>query len=155
MIQDFVSKLKGKYNNWKQASSSPRDYMHVHILWDQIGENELTIRQWYDYEGKDNPYRTRWHKVVPNKTNDTIIVENWDDNWTQHNKQYDMIFSNENGKYKGHIIRDDAIVRGDTIVKSFVSFDGTTYKSMDQGWKKNELVWGSLLVYEFQKEVGI
>ena len=155
MIEDFIEKLRGKYNNWLQAASSPRDYSHVHIIWKQIGPNELTIKQWYDHEGESNPYRTRWHKVLTNETQDAIIIENWEENWKQHHEEYDMLFTKVNNFYKGKLIHENPIVRGDTILKSFVEFNGDKYRSMDQGWRGNELIWGSRLIYELQKEHGI
>jgi len=153
MIEDFISKLKGKYNNWKQASENPRDHAYVHIIWKQIGSNEITIKQWYDYEGEQKPYRTRWHKILTDETNDAIIVQNWEANWAKHHEEYDMRFRFIDNFYKGELIHKDPIVR-DSILKSFVEFDGYTYRSMDQGWKDNQLVWGSLSIYELQKEIG-
>tara|TARA_B100001094_G_scaffold327296_1_gene385156 strand:+ start:19077 stop:19529 length:453 start_codon:yes stop_codon:yes gene_type:complete len=150
MIDDFIVKLKGKYNNWLQAASSPRDYSHVHIIWDQIGDNELTIKQWYDHEGESNPYRTRWHKILENQN--SIIVENWEENWKEHHNQYDMMFTLNNNFYKGKLIHENPTVRENTILKSFVEFNGDKYRSRDQGWRGNELIWGSMLIYELQKE---
>ena len=37
------------------------------------------------------------------------------------------------------------------MVKSTVKFNGTYYKSRDQGWRDDEVVWGSEVIYEFQK----
>lgn len=153
MIEDFIFKLKGKYNNLKQSQESPRDHSYVHILWNQIGNNELTIKQWYDYEGEQKPYRTRWHKILTDETDNAIIVQNWEENWSAHHKEYDMRFRLVDNFYKGELIHKDPIVRGG-ILKSFVEFDGYTYKSMDQGWKDNKLIWGSLSIYELQKEIG-
>ena len=55
--------------------------------------------------------------------------------------------------YKGELIHPDPIIR-ETSLKSFVEFDGYTYRSMDQGWKGSKLEWGSLTYYELQKENG-
>jgi len=150
MIDDFIFKLKGKYNNLKQAQDSPRDHSYVHILWKQIGEKELTIKQWYDYEGEQKPYRARCHKVL--QKDDVIIVENWGTDWT-HSPAFDMKFTLIDTFYKGGLIYPDPIIR-ETILKSFVEFDGYTYRSMDQGWKNDKLEWGSLSYYELQKEIG-
>ena len=52
MIEEFISKLTGKYNNLKQAQSSPRDHSHVHILWTNLREGgRMTIKQWYGSSG--------------------------------------------------------------------------------------------------------
>ena len=150
MIEDFISKLKGKYNNLKQAQESPRDHSHVHIIWKDLGDGKMTIKQWYDYEGESNPYRTRCHKVL--QKDDYIIVENWGTNWT-HSPAFDMKFTLVDTFYKGELIYPDPTIR-ETTLKSFVEFDGYTYRSMDQGWKDDKLVWGSLSIYELQKEIG-
>ncbi len=151
MIEEFVSKLSGKYNNLKQAQSSPRDHSHVHIEWTNLrDEGRMTIKQWYDYEGESNPYRARCHKVLAK--DNSIVVENWGTDWT-HSPTFDMRFTLIDTFYKGELIHPDPIIR-ETSLKSFVEFDGYTYRSMDQGWKGNKLDWGSLTYYELQKEIG-
>ena len=149
MIEEFIRKLKGKYNNLSQAQSSPRDHAYVHILWTNLGSNMMAISQWYDHDGESNPYRTRCHKIL--EKNNSIIVENWGTNWL-HNSEFDMEFSLIDNFYKGKLIHPDTIVRESTL-KSFVEFDGYTYRSMDQGWKDDKLEWGSLTYYELQKEI--
>lgn len=152
MIEDFIFKLKGKYNNLKQAQESPRDHSHVHILWKHLGDCKMTIKQWYDIDGENKPYRTRCHKILTNDTQDAIIVENWGTDWT-HTPKFDMKFTLIDTFYKGELICPDPIIR-ETTLKSFVEFDGYTYRSMDQGWKNGKLEWGSLSIYELQKEIG-
>ena len=150
MIEEFISKLTGKYNNLRQAQSSPRDHSHVHIRWKNLGDSKMTIKQWYDHDGESNPYRTRCHQVL--QKDDTIIVENWGTDWTR-SPAFDMGFTIIDTYYKGGLIYPDPIIRG-TSLKSFVEFDGYTDRSMDQGWKDGKLEWGSLSYYELQKEIG-
>lgn len=148
MIEEFISKLQGKYNNWKQAASSPRDHSHVHAVWENLKDNKMSIKQWYDYEGENNPYRFRYHKVI--EQDGSIIVENWGTNWN-YNPTFDMRFTSIDGFYKGVLMYGNPIIR-ETTLKSFVEFNGEIYKSMDQGWKDDKLEWGSLTMYEFNKE---
>ena len=150
MIEEFISKLTGKYNNLKQAQSSPRDHSHVHIRWENLGDNKMTIKQWYEHDGESNPYRARCHKVL--QKDDYIVVENWGTDWTR-SPAFDMGFAIIDTYYKGGLIYPDPIIRG-TSLKSFVEFDGYTYRSMDQGWKDGKLEWGSLSYDELQKEIG-
>jgi len=151
MIEDFISKLRGKYNNLKQAQESPRDHSYVHIIWTDLqADGRMTIKQWYDMDGESNPYRSRCHKIL--QKDDYIVVENWGTDWT-HSPAFDMKFTLVDSFYKGELIYPDPIIR-ETTLKSFVEFDGYTYRSMDQGWKDDKLVWGSLSIYELQKEIG-
>lgn len=150
MIEDFILKLKGKYNNLKQVQESPRDHSYVHITWKDLGDGKMTIKQWYDMDGESNPYRFRCHKIL--QKDDYIIVENWGTDWT-HSPAFDMKFTFIDTFYKGELIYPNPIIR-ETTLKSFVEFDGYTYRSMDQGWKDDNLVWGSLSIYELQKEIG-
>ena len=148
MIEEFISKLQGTYNNWKQAASSPRDHSYVHVVWENLGNNKMSICQWYDHEGQNSPYRFRYHKIV--EKDDIIIVENWGDDWNR-SPAFDMGFAPIDGFYKGGLMYADPMIRG-TSLKSFVEFNGQIYKSMDQGWKDGNLEWGSLTMYEFEKE---
>ena len=36
-------------------------------------------------------------------------------------------------------------------VRSIVKFNGSYYKSRDQGWKDEKVVWGSDVIYRFDK----
>ena len=150
MIKKFCDTLEGLYDNWKQASNDPGTYSHCHLHWKRIGDNELTSKQWYEFEGEDKPYRNRWHRVIIR--NDTLVVENWSPQWEDHNPCCDMLFFAVEDYYTGIVSTFDCIVNGG-MVKSMVEFDGKTYRSKDQGWKDGEVVWGSDLVYEFEKKL--
>jgi hypothetical protein len=149
VIEKFCNTLEGLYDNWKQSSKNPIKYSYCHLYWERIGENELISKQWYESEGKDNPYRNRWHRV--NIKNDTIVVENWSPEWKDHNPCCDMLFFAVEDYYTGIVSTRNCIVNGGTV-KSMVEFDGKSYKSKDQGWKDGKVVWGSDFVYEFEKK---
>ena len=152
MIEKFCSTLEGLYDNWDQASKNPARYAHCNIHWKRINDNELTSKQWYQYKGEDNPYRNRWHRVIIR--NDSIVVQNWSPEWKDHNPCCDMLFFSVEDYYTGMVSTYDCIVNGG-MVKSMVEFDGKIYRSKDQGWKDGKVVWGSDLVYEFQKKIGV
>ena len=61
MIEEFISKLTGKYNNLRQAQSSPRDHSHVHIRWKNLGGPTLWSR-WRAYT--DDGSKTK-EKIYP------------------------------------------------------------------------------------------
>lgn len=149
-VKEFCDLLQGKYDNWQQASSNPRFFSHVMLRWDRLSDNELKIKQWYVHEGESKPYRERWHRVLTIPEGNAIIVENWDKDWKTHNECCDTIFQKVQSRYEGKTIGDSCIAKG-AIVKSSISFDGKIYSSLDQGWSKDKLVWGSHYVYKFHK----
>lgn len=149
MIKDFCDKLEGFYDNWNQASRDPARWAHCKLKWERIGENEFTSKQWYQYMGEENPYRLKWHRVKELPSG-SIIVENWSPNWEDHNECCDMIFYAVEDYYDGVVKTDSCIIRGG-VVKSTVKFNGEYYKSRDQGWKDDKVVWGSDVIYEFKK----
>ena len=61
-----------------------------------------------------------------------------------------MKFRYENDFWIGEVATDACIIRGG-VVKSLVQFNGQIYKSRDQGWKKDKVIWGSDVIYEFEK----
>ena len=148
MIIEFCDKLEGFYDNWFQAAENPAKYAHCKMRWERIGDNELTSKQWYHYMGEDHPYRNRWHRVTTD--NGVIIVENWSPNWEDHEPCCDMMFFTVEDYYDGRVKTDACIINGG-MVRSTVKFNGTYYKSRDQGWRDDEVVWGSEVIYEFQK----
>lgn len=149
---EFCDKLEGLYDSWDQASRDPARYAHVKIRWTRLGPDQLESKQWYHYLGEEKPYRRRWHRVK-SQGND-IRVENWSVDWKDHNSCCDMIFTLENGIYRGKVCSEKCIVNGG-IVESMVEFDGERYRSRDRGWTANhgKKVWGSDVIYEF-KQVG-
>ncbi len=150
-ILDFCDKLEGFYDNWNQAASNPSLYAHVKMRWERLSENELKSKQWYHYMGEDAPYRNKWHKV--REEEGIIIVENWTPEWEDHNHCCDMMFFEVGDYYDGKFKKDACIINGG-IVKSTVKFNGSYYKSRDQGWRDDKVVWGSDVIYELQKSDG-
>ena len=62
-----------------------------------------------------------------------------------------MMFFDVGDFYDGKVKTDACIINGG-MVKSTVQFNGTFYKSRDQGWRDDKVVWGSNVIYEFQKD---
>ena len=61
-----------------------------------------------------------------------------------------MMFFAVQDYYDGKVKTDACIIRGG-VVRSSVQFNGEYYKSKDQGWRDDKVVWGSDVTYEFQK----
>ena len=148
IVKDFCDKLEGFYDNWNQASSNPAKYAHCKLKWERISDNELTSKQWYHYMGEENPYRNKWHKVFEQQG--VIIVQNWTPDWGEHNYCCDMMFFQVGDYYDGKVKTDACIIRGG-VVRSTVKFNGEYYKSRDQGWRDDKLVWGSDVIYNLEK----
>ena len=148
LVEDFCNKLEGFYDNWPQASSNPAKYAHCKLRWERISDNELSSKQWYHYMGEDNPYRNKWHRVK--EEDGAIIVENWTPSWESHSECCDMIFNFLGDHYDGRVKTNACIIRGG-VVKSTVKFNGEYYKSRDQGWRDDKLVWGSDVIYDLKK----
>ena len=98
--------------------------------------------------GEDNPYRNKWHRVK--EEHGAIIVENWTPSWESHSECCDMIFNFLGDHYDGKVKTNACIIRGG-VVKSTVKFNGEYYKSRDQGWRDDKLVWGSDVIYDLKK----
>ena len=148
LVEDFCNKLEGFYDNWPQASSNPAKYAHCKLRWERIGDKELTSKQWYHYMGEDNPYRNKWHRVQEQQG--IIIVQNWTPEWGEHNYCCDMMCFQVGDYYDGKVKTDACIIRGG-VVRSTVKFNGEYYKSRDQGWRDDKLVWGSDVIYDLKK----
>ena len=146
---DFCDKLEGFYDNWNQASRDPARWAHCKLKWERIGENLLTSKQWYQYMGEVNPYRLKWHKVFEQQG--IIIVQNWTPDWGEHNHCCDMMFFKVGDYYDGKVKTDACIIRGG-VVRSTVKFNGQHYKSRDQGWRDDKVVWGSDEIYVLDKK---
>ena len=148
LVKKFCDKLEGFYDNWNQASSNPAKYAHCKLRWERIGDNELSSKQWYHYMGEDNPYRNKWHRV--HEQQGIIIVQNWTPEWGEHNYCCDMMFFEVGDYFDGKVKTDACIIRGG-VVRSTVKFNGEYYKSRDQGWRDDKLVWGSDVIYDLKK----
>ena len=149
MITEFCDKLEGFYDNWYQAASNPAKYAHCKLRWERLGDNELSSKQWYHYKGEEHPYRQKWHKVFEQQG--IIIVQNWTPNWEEHNHCCDMMFFKVGDYYDGKVKTDACIIRGG-VVRSTVKFNGQHYKSRDQGWRDDKVVWGSDEIYVLDKK---
>jgi len=148
-IKEFCDKLEGFYDNWYQASGNPSKYAHCKMRWERLSDNELKSKQWYHYMGEDHPYRQRWHRVTDDEG--VIIVENWSPNWGEHEPCCDMMFFAVEDYYDGRVKTDACIINGG-MVRSTVKFNGQHYKSRDQGWRDDKVVWGSDEIYVLDKK---
>ena len=62
MTTDFENSLLGKYNNFRQAQSSPTLFSQIEIIWEKT-DGGLHSKQWYRHDPK-TPYREGYHRVI-------------------------------------------------------------------------------------------
>jgi hypothetical protein len=62
-----------------------------------------------------------------------------------------MMFFKVGDYYDGKVKTDACIIRGG-VVRSTVKFNGQCYKSRDQGWRDDQVVWGSDEIYVLDKK---
>ena len=62
-----------------------------------------------------------------------------------------MMFFDAGDHYDQLQIMTDACIINGGMLKSTVKFNGSYYKSRDQGWRDGKVVWGSNVIYEFQR----
>ena len=62
-----------------------------------------------------------------------------------------MMFFKDGECYDGKVKTDACIINGG-MVRSTVRFNGQYYKSRDQGWRDDKVVWGSDEIYDLQKQ---
>ena len=99
--------------------------------------------------GEENPYRLKWHRVQEQQG--IIIVQNWTPDWGDHNHCCDMMFQEVGDHSSGRVKTDACIINGG-MVRSTVKFNGQHYKSRDQGWRDDKVVWGSDDIYILDKK---
>ena len=143
MITSFDNLILGHYNNKQQAYSNPTKWPQVHILYSKIKSNVLELKQWYNYEGEDKPYR-HYHITINYQTHDTAYTR-------AHNLLTDTPGCEMQWGYFGTwwfgSVKGECIVPkpdGDTYVVSDIQFDGDMYMSRDTGYycRNDKFAWG-------------
>jgi len=135
----FESMILGHYKNKKQAQSNPSVWPQINILYTKVGANVLDLKQWYNYQGEDKPYR---HYNLFLEYVDEYTVFTHAINKTDAKPACDLQWGYFDGWWYGEI-KDECILR-DTKVISNIQFNGTVYKSLDTGYniETGKFAWG-------------
>lgn len=147
MIEDFLSFLLGRYHNRDQAFVNPSKFAYIHCYWEQVGENEIHSKHWYNYAGEDAPYREKYHRLEISGNN--IIVRNYDANWEKY--PCDMIFSRTSTSWEG--TNHEECILYDARMETKMTLTGNQVLCYDAGIKNGEIVWGGKDLYIFEKQV--
>ena len=131
--------ILGHYENKKQAYSNPTKWPWVNILYTKIKPDVLELKQWYNYDGEEKPYR---HYHITFRHEDQVTVFTKAHNLLTDKEGCEMQWGYFAGTWYGEI-KDECIVR-DTKVVSAVEFDGTNYRSIDTGYniETGKFSWG-------------
>ena len=131
--------ILGHYENKKQAYSNPTKWPWVNILYTKIKPDVLELKQWYNYDGEEKPYR-HYHITFRYEYEDTVFTKAH--NLLTDKEGCEMQWGYFAGTWYG-AIKGECIVR-DTKVVSAVEFDGTNYRSIDTGYniETGKFSWG-------------
>ena len=131
--------ILGHYENKKQAYSNPTKWPWVNILYTKIKPDVLELKQWYNYDGEEKPYR-HYHITFRYEYEDTVFTKAH--NLLTDKEGCEMQWGYFAGTWYGEI-KGECIVR-DTKVVSAVEFDGTNYRSIDTGYniETGKFSWG-------------
>jgi hypothetical protein len=138
MIEDFIERLIGFYDNQEQAFYDPSRWAHIGVKFELDGEL-IRSKSWLLVDGEDNPYRQSYHRVYPE--GEQVRMENY--NQKTDERASDLLFVRD-GDYW---IADEArceIPRKNIYVSTYVKFNGKEYYSRDAGYdlETGEYLWG-------------
>ena len=148
MIQDFLSFLLGRYHNRNQAFANPSKFAYIHCYWEQVGENEIHSKSWYNYAGEDAPYREKYHRLEISDNN--IIVRNYTANWEKY--PCDMLFTYVDASWEG-VNCGECIVKGAKLESKITLTNDNKAICYDAGIKDGKIIWGGRDLYIFEKQV--
>ena len=135
----FESMIVGHYRNKKQAQSNPTKWPQINILYTKIDDLVLELKQWYNYQGEDAPYR-HYHLTLEHLDEHTVITH-------AHNLQTDepgcnLHWGYFNGWWFGEV-QDECVLRNTKVISN-IEFDGKVYRSLDTGYyvDTGKFAWG-------------
>ena len=163
--------MAGDFSNYQQASTSPKDYAHIHVFFRPLPFEffsgiGLYSEQVYDYD-LWTPYRQGVHRLVDR--GDDVYIENFglrnamffagsgrDLNILKTitpdaiARRYDcsMVFKRDRDRFIGGVEGDRCLIEKNgcqTYLDSYVEITETTWLSLDKGLDVNthQQVWGS------------
>ena len=163
--------MAGDFSNYQQASTSPKDYAHIHVFFRPLPFEffsgiGLYSEQVYDYD-LWTPYRQGIHRLVDR--GDDVYIENFslrnamffagsgrDLNILKTitpdaiARRYDcsMVFKRDRDRFIGSVEGDRCLIEKNgcqTYLDSYVEITETTWLSLDKGLDVNthQQVWGS------------
>jgi hypothetical protein len=144
-MDEFLKTLLGCYHNKKQAFANPSRFAYIHSLWEMISDTEFYSKQWYNYAGKDSPYRENYHTLEEN--NNYIIVHQYDINKNPRN--CDIVFHKNGSNWEGQ--NCGVCIVKDAELETKMILTGLQMMCYDAGIKNGQIAWGGRDLYIFDK----
>ena len=153
MNDSFGEKLIGHYLNTFQAFSEPSRWPQIHITYTRIKDNELELKQWYNYQSEDNPYR-HYHIKYEYVDESNVITYPINQQTLEPSCRLKWEYDDGSKWWTGTV--DGECIMNNARVVSFIQFNGDLYHSLDTGYDPNtgEFVWGTEPgsgVFEFER----
>ena len=147
----FEDMILGHYKNKRQAMSNPSVWPQINILYTKIKPNVLELKQWYNYQGEDNPYR-HYHLHCEYLDEYSVITKAI--NQTTLEAGCNLAWGYYGGWWFGQV-HEECILR-DTKVISNIQFNREVYRSLDTGYniETGKFSWGKLPeegMFEFER----
>lgn len=139
MTSLFEKMILGHYRNRRQAFTDPSKWPQINILYTKIGEDVLELKQWYNYESEEKPYR-HYHINCEYIGGDTVITHPI--NQETGEPGCDLEWGYFDGWWFGQV-RGECILRNTRVI-SEIQFDGNVYMSRDTGYdiETGKFSWG-------------
>ena len=139
IIEDFKLKLIGNYSNMNQAYSNPAYWAYINIKFEEISENVIHSKSWYDMHTEDSPYKNSILKL--STMNDCVIMSTSIDN--DNIKFADIIFEYKDNFWVGENLKC-IIPNKNFYISTSMKFDGINYYSRDAGYNldTDKKIWG-------------
>ena len=139
MTSLYEKMILGHWRNRKQAFTDPSKWPQINVLYTKIDNNVLELKQWYNYQTEDDPYR-HYHITCEYLDDHTVIThpvnqQTGTDGCTLQWGYFDGWWFGE--------VQDECILRNTRVV-SEIQFNGVFYRSRDTGYdiETGKFQWG-------------
>lgn len=138
-MERFIDLVVHHWHNLHQAQCYPSHFAYVHYLWYyEPSDGSLRTKQWYDYEGRDKPYRQRSHSIS-DMDDGTILLKTYDQGLELANTLFFPTAEGYVGKTEPNYIDPKG-----RKVETTVTVTKDSFETSDKGWDENgNLLWGS------------
>ncbi len=139
MTSLYEKMILGHWRNRNQAFTDPSKWPQINILYTKIDTDVLELKQWYNYQTEDEPYR---HYHITCEYIDDVTVITHPVNQETGKPSCNLQWGYFNGWWFGEV-QGECILRN-TRVESEIQFNGYFYRSRDTGYdvETGEFRWG-------------
>ncbi len=136
LLEEFKSKLIGSYDNKQQAFSNPPMWSYINIRFDELSDELIHFKSWYNMNSESDPYRNT--KMKLSVSGENVILHS-----NNSLESYEITFEYKNNSWVG-MNEKCIILERNVYVSTFMMFDGINYYSRDAGYDldSNKYIWG-------------